>query len=54
VSADLVTKIELGLEELAAVREQLSPLIAKPPGYEPRPDLRSFLVDSTSVLSEFQ
>jgi hypothetical protein len=34
VSADLVTRIQLGLEELGTVREQLSPLIAKakPPG----------------------
>lgn len=31
MSADLATKIQLGLEELATVREQMSPLIAKPP-----------------------
>jgi len=31
VSANLVTKIHLGLEELATVREQIAPLIAKPP-----------------------
>jgi hypothetical protein len=29
VSADLATKIRLGLEELATVREQISPLIVK-------------------------
>jgi hypothetical protein len=29
VSADLVVKIQLGLEELATIREQMSPLIAK-------------------------
>ena len=29
MSADLATKIQLGLEELAMVREQMSPLIAK-------------------------
>ena len=29
MSADLATKIQLGLEQLAIVREQLSPLIAK-------------------------
>lgn len=31
MSRDLATKIRLGLEELAAVREQLGPLIATPP-----------------------
>jgi hypothetical protein len=31
MSADLATKILLGLEQLAIVREQISPLIAKPP-----------------------
>jgi hypothetical protein len=30
VSADLATKIQLGLQEFAKVREQISPLIAKP------------------------
>jgi hypothetical protein len=29
VSTDLTTKIQLGLEEFATVREQISPLIAK-------------------------
>lgn len=29
MSADLATKIQLGLEELATVRQQISPLIAK-------------------------
>ena len=29
MSVDLATKIQLGLEELATVREQMSPLIAK-------------------------
>ena len=32
MSADLATKIQLGLEELATVRQQISPLIAKPSG----------------------
>jgi hypothetical protein len=31
VSGDLGTKIQLGLDELATVREQISPLIAKAP-----------------------
>ncbi len=34
MSRDLATKIQLGLEELATVRQQVSPLIAKPSGYE--------------------
>lgn len=32
VSADLATKIELGLEQLETVRAQMVPLIAKLPG----------------------
>jgi hypothetical protein len=31
VSDDLVVKVRLGLDDLATVRDQLSPLIAKPP-----------------------
>jgi hypothetical protein len=34
VSADLATKLGLGLEELAIIREQLSPLIGKSPNWE--------------------
>ena len=34
MSADLAAKIRLGLEEFASVREQMSPLIAKPSGSE--------------------
>jgi hypothetical protein len=31
VSGDLAAKVRLGLDDLATVREQMSPLIAKPP-----------------------